>query len=103
MVEIKNNILETDNHDLISNLSYIDGLTFHSTNNGTIKVKGISTDLLYILKNIYSTNKKRCTEDYLLCDCCPNVLKCRLTECTVSSKFIMLLIDTLKFHADKEC
>lgn len=102
MTEIKNNILETDDSDLISILSYIEGITFHSTNRGTIKVKGLSDELLHIINSIYAQNKKSCTEKYLICDCCPNVLKCRLYECQVSNKFLFLLQDTIKFHKNKE-
>lgn len=101
MTEIKNNILETDDKDLISNLSYIEGISFHSTNRRTIKVKGLSDDLLCIINSIYIQNKT-CTENYLLCDYCPNVLKCRLYECQVSNKFLFLLQDTIKFHKNKE-
>ncbi len=102
MTEIKNNILETDDSDLISNLSYIEGISFHSTNRGTIKVKGLSNGLLRIINIIYGQNKKSCTENYLLCDCCPNVLKCRLCECQVSNKFLLLLHDAIEFHTNKE-
>ncbi len=102
MTEIKNNILETDDKDLISNLSYIEGISFHSTNRGTIKVKGLSDELLLIINSIYAQNKKSCTEKHLLCDCCPNVLKCRLYECQVSNKFLLLLQDAIEFHTNKE-
>lgn len=102
MTEIKNNILETDDSDLISILSYIEGITFHSTNRGAIKVKGLSDELLHIINSIYAQNKKSCTEKYLICDCCPNVLKCRLYECQVSNKFLLLLQDAIEFHTNKE-
>ena len=58
MTEIKNNILETDDKDLISNLSYVEGISFHSTNRGAIKVKGLSDGLLRIINIVYIQNKK---------------------------------------------